>query len=914
MKSSLPSQAKEHNAPVTIGILAHVDAGKTTLAEAMLYRTGALRRIGRVDHGDAFLDTFALERKRGITIFSKQAQLSLGKRQITLMDTPGHVDFSSEAERTLTVLDYAILVISGTDGVQGHVHTLWRLLSHYNIPVFIFINKMDLEGCDKDLLLKELKEQLSGNCIDFAQKDAAFYEDLATGSEQALGQYLDSGSIDIELIRKMIRARSVFPCFFGSALKLTGIDEFLQALDEYLIAPSYPDAFAARVFKIARDDHGERLTYLKVTGGTLKVKTGVQINSFSSQPDYPDEDVPEKINQIRIYDGSGYKTADEVCAGSICAVTGLTRTRCGDALGGESRAFAAVLEPVLTYTIIFPDGCDIHKSVSGIMQLEEEEPQLRLSWKEEKGELNVCVSGQIQIEILKSLIKERFGLDVEFGHGSIIYKETINTAVEGVGHFEPLRHYAEVHLLLEPSRPGSGLILSSDCSEDMLDLNWQRLILTHLAEKKHTGVLTGSELTDVKITLKSGRAHTKHTEGGDFREATYRAVRQGLMQAESVLLEPYYSFRLEVPMEMTGRAMSDIQRMGGEFEPAASSGKMSILIGKASAAMMQSYPQELAAYSHGRGRILMEFAGYKPCHNASEVIEQIGYNAERDTLNPSSSVFCAHGSGFIVPWNEVSKHMHLESVLKKESPSPETVVPRSERTATGRGAYAADKELKEIFERTYGSGSFAKSSHEYVYHGEKKENGSGGSEGKGPDGSYTIRDLKEKYLLVDGYNIIFAWDELKTLANKNIDAARERLIEILCNYQAYKGMTLELIFDAYRVKGERSRNLKYHNLDVIFTAEGESADQYIEKKAAKIGRKYDVTVATSDRLEQLSIFSHGARRMSANELYMEIEGMSQELRSRYLSTSQKNGATLFDNLTKETIEKLEEIRRRNDMT
>ena len=938
MKKTPETTAENTEGNIAVGILAHVDAGKTTLAEGLLFAAGKLRKMGRVDHKDAFLDTYSLEKQRGITIFSKQARLTVGSRNITLLDTPGHVDFSPEMERTLMVLDYAILVISAADGIQGHVLTLWRLLKHYSIPVFIFVNKMDQVGCEKAALLSQLKETFSDSCIDFTQQNDEFYEEAATCSEEALEEYLETGRTGDALIRKAIAARQIFPCFFGSALHLDGVNEFLKALDNYLLVPEYPDAFGARIFKISRDERGERLTYLKITGGSLKVKTLLSGPAYNSSEfyEYTSPDPPsgtlsdsgqwhEKVNQIRIYDGSKYELVDEAKAGSICAVTGLSLTHPADGLGIESGRPSMQLVPVLTYRILLPEGCDAHKCAMDLKQLEEEEPRLNMVWKEETGEIHVQVMGEVQLEILKSLIKERYGLDVEFGAGSIIYKETIRGTVEGVGHFEPLRHYAEVHLLLESGERGSGMVFAADCSEDLLDKNWQRLIMTHLMEKRHIGTLTGSELTDMKITLKSGRAHPKHTEGGDFRQATYRAVRQGLMQAESVLLEPYYAFRLEVPSEMTGRAMNDLQRMCGRFDPAQQSQNMTVFTGTAPVSAMREYPVEVASYTRGTGRISCEFSGYDICHNADEVILKTPYDAERDTENPSSSVFCTHGSGYIVPWDKVPEYMHLESVLKKAAPDVSAFKTAPQKAASSKAAYAGEKELKEIFERTYGSGTYARSNRELIYRPEnkRKSNYSYEYDDAYDDGAEDIRKKsghaahektysytppKEKYLFVDGYNIIFAWDELKSLAQASIDAARDRLTEILCNYQAYRGMTLILVFDGYRVKGNPGESYKYHTLDVVFTKEGENADQYIERTVSRIGKKYDVTVATSDNLEQLSIFSHGARRMSAAELYREIESMSAELRSKYLENTPKTNRRLFDELSEETIKKLEAIR------
>ena len=913
--------------PIAVGLLAHVDAGKTTLAEGMLYVCGKLRKMGRVDHQDAFLDTYALEKQRGITIFSKMAQLFLGTQRVTLLDTPGHVDFSPETERTLRVLDYCILVISGADGVQAHVRTLWKLLALYQVPVFVFVNKMDQDGCEKDALMRELKACLSDACTDFSVQDAAFFEAAATGSEEALEQYLQTGRVREDVIRDLIASRQIFPCFFGSALKLTGVAEFLEGLGTWMRPAMYPAAFGARVFKIARDERGERLTYLKITGGSLKVKTALPSAGGTS----------EKINQIRIYDGAGYETTEEAGAGSICALTGPVRTRCGDGLGFETVQADAQMVPVLSYRVILPEESDVHAAVRSFRMLEEEEPQLHVDWREETGELHVRVMGAVQIEILKHLVQERFGLEVFFGAGSIIYKETIRNAVEGVGHFEPLGHYAEVHLLLEALPRGSGLVFARDCSTDRLALNWQRLILTHLREKPHRGVLTGSELTDVKITLKSGRAHLKHTEGGDFRQATYRAVRQGLMQAESVLLEPFHAFRLEVPSEQTGRAMSDLQRMGGSFEPVQTSGEMAVLTGKAPVRRLQDYAMEVISYTRGRGRLSCSFCGYEECRDADEIIAGIGYDPLRDTENPAESVFCSHGSGIIVPWDEVPSRMHLPSVLMKQTEEVPAGGARGTRTSSEKDTYgAADRELKDIFERTYGSGTFSRSyagtactagrrsgnndgKHSAARTADSAGSAAAGQRSGGVRGAAQAPDpvrradpaaqkAKEQYLLVDGYNIIFAWDELHALAEESAEAARGRLMDILCNYQGYRGMTLILVFDAYRVEENPGEAFSYHNIHVVYTKEAETADAYIEKTVHRIGRKYDVTVATSDRLEQVIILGQGAKRMSAAELYREIEEMTLELRQEYLDRFPHSGRYLFDALSPETAALLEEIR------
>jgi len=858
------------NHRLVTGILAHVDAGKTTLAESMLYQCGSIRRLGRVDHGNAHLDTHVLERSRGITIFSKQAEFTLGEKEISLLDTPGHVDFSAEMERTLQVLDYAILVISGADGVQGHVRTLWRLLSRYAIPVFLFVNKMDQTGTDREKLLKELKTKLDERCVDFSTERSKeeLWEELAVCEEELLTQFLEQGSLDTEIIAREIGARHIFPCYFGSALKMEGVEEFLKGFSRYSRCLSYPEEFGGKVYKIGRDEQGNRLTYLKVTGGSLRVKMPLQ-----GQRD--GEVWEEKIDQIRIYSGAGFQTVSEVPAGRICAVTGLSAVRAGDGLGVEEKAGTPVLQPVLTYQILLPKDCNVHEMLTRLRQLEDELPELHIAWKERSGEIHAQVMGKVQIEVLKSLIEERYGVPVEFGTGSIVYKETIAAPVEGVGHYEPLRHYAEVHLLLEPGEPGSGLVFESSCSEDLLDRNWQRLILTHLAEKKHPGVLTGSEITDMKITLAAGKAHLKHTEGGDFRQATYRAVRQGLKGAKCVLLEPYYEFRLEVPGERIGRAMADIQKMSGSFAEPEAEGDMMILTGSAPVSAMQEYQSEVHAYTRGSGRLFCTLKGYEPCHNEEEVIAAINYDAEQDLENPTGSVFCTHGAGFYVPWDEVPAYMHLQSILhqeKRENVSGQAVV----RQSAALGELADPKELEEIFVRTYGP---IRRDRQGV--GRVERVFSPEPEYQPPRKKKPSKPQKE-YLLVDGYNIIFAWKDLKELAKVNLEAARGRLMDILCNLQGYQKCELILVFDAYRVEGKQREILKYHNIHVVYTKEAETADQYIEKVAHELGRTYQVTVATSDALEQVIVLGQGARRMSAGGLWEEVERVNAEIRDSFL--------------------------------
>ena len=900
---------------ITMGILAHVDAGKTTLSEGILYTCKAIRKLGRVDHQDAFLDTNTLERNRGITIFSKQAECTLGEFGITLLDTPGHVDFSAEMERTLQVLDYGILVISGADGVQGHTETLWRLLSRYQIPVFLFINKMDQPGTDRETLLVELKEKLDTNCVDFSadQTSEDWKEQVAVCDEQVMEAYLEGEEISRVQIQKMVRERKLFPCYFGSALKLTGVKGFLEDLKLRIRESSYPESFGAKIYKITRDSQGERLSHMKITGGALKVKSVLS----NGKPGESGEGIwQEKVNQIRIYSGEKYTMVSEVKAGTVCAVTGLTATYPGQGLGSEQASDMPVLEPVLSYRIGLPEEVNVHQALLQLRQLEEEEPLLHIVWNGTLGEIYAQVMGEVQIEILKSLIKERFGMTVTFDEGNIVYKETILEPVEGIGHFEPLRHYAEVHLLLEPGETGSGLTFATDCSEDVLDRNWQRLILTHLEEREHKGVLLGAPITDMKITLLTGRAHIKHTEGGDFRQATYRAVRQGLRKAKSQLLEPYYEFRLEVPSEQVGRSMTDIQKMFGEFDPPKTEGEMTVLTGSAPVVTMRDYQKEVISYTSGRGRLSCTLKGYYPCHNQEEVVEAVGYDPEADLENPTGSVFCAHGAGFVVNWDQVEEYMHVESGWN----APAGQETKSEKPVTAKNwkeenekYLATEKELEEIFERTYGpirklgeeppagrSVKGWKKSRRDPLEGYGKST-SDYKQKKTPDG-------EKEYLLVDGYNIIFAWEDLKELAAVNIDGAREKLMDILCNYQGFKKSTLILVFDAYKVKGNPGSVETYHNIHVVYTKEAETADQYIEKTVHEIGRKYRVTVATSDQLEQVIILGQGGQRMSARELLEDVIEVSHQIRetARQKSSSEKN--YLFDHLDEETAARMERIR------
>lgn len=896
---------------LVVGILAHVDSGKTTLSESMLYTAGKIRKLGRVDHKDAYLDTDAQERERGITIFSKQAIFTYDGMEITLLDTPGHVDFSAEMERTLQVLDYAILVINGMDGVQSHTDTLWKLLKRYEIPTFIFVNKMDMEGTDKDAVFQNIRKKLDGDCVDFSSGDRD--EQIAMADERLLDTYLDSGMVEVEDIIEAILDRKIFPCFWGSALKLSGVQELLDAMNTYMVMPAYNAEFGGRIFKISRDAKGERLTYMKVTGGSLKCREQI-------------EGTEGKVNQIRIYSGARYETVEEASAGTVCAVTGLGETSAGQGVGCEQENVFAGLEPVLSYKVSYPEDKDAVVVLRDIRQLEEEEPELHVEFAQETGEIFVKVMGQVQLQVLTQIIKDRFGYLISFGMGRIIYKETLAEPVMGVGHFEPLRHYAEVHLLMEPLEPGSGMQFDTICSEDVLDKNWQRLILTHLEEKEYRGVLTGAPITDMKITVTAGRAHQKHTEGGDFRQATYRAVRQGLMMGECRLLEPVYAFRLEIPTEMTGRAMNDITRMHGRFAQPEIEGEMSILTGTAPVATMQEYQQDVTAYTRGQGKLSCTLQGYEPCHNEDEVLAASTYDPELDMANPASSVFCAHGAGYIVDWYDVYDMMHvkedlgfalagMEDVLRNITSEPteadEDNRKRMARERQDAGAPVYDeKELEDIFVRTYGSNSRENAAYNkagfnrhnksvseadwYVKkaaeHGKSKTVGaqtpSVGSKtadtGIARPGAYRKQKGEKEYLLVDGYNVIFAWDDLKALAAVNIDSARDKLIDVMSNYQGYVGCELILVFDAYKVKQNPGSITKHGNIHVVYTKEAETADMYIEKTTHELGRKYKVTVASSDGLEQLIIMGQGALRMSSRGLREEVERVNQILRNDYL--------------------------------
>ena len=846
---------------IVLGILAHVDSGKTTLSEAMLYRAGVTRRLGRVDHKDAFLDTDALEKARGITIFSKQALLTAGDTDITLLDTPGHVDFSTETERTLQVLDYAVLVVSGTDGVQSHTETLWRLLRRYHVPTFVFVNKMDLPGMERQELLAQLNRRLGEGFVDFGAEQADRDEALALCDENLMDRMLDAGQLqDADLIPAIAR-RHVFPCWFGAALKLEGVDALLDGLDRYTRPAPALEAFGAKVFKVSQDEQGARLTWLRVTGGELKVKA-----QLTGEAD--GEPWAEKANQLRLYSGAKYTLTEAIGPGQVCAVTGLTKARPGEGLGAERDSDLPVLEPVLSYRVLLPEGADVHAALGKLHRLEEEEPQLHVVWNETMGEIHVQLMGEIQLEVLRSLLAERFGLEVEFGPGGILYKETITEPMEGVGHYEPLRHYAEVHLKLEPLPRGSGMQFAADCREEVLDKNWQRLVLTHLEEKQHLGVLTGSPLTDVKITLIAGRAHLKHTEGGDFRQATYRAVRQGLMLAKSQLLEPWYAFRLEVPAENIGRAMSDIQRMEGTFDPPESGEETAVLTGFAPVSTMRSYPMEVVSYTRGRGHLSLTLDGYRPCHNAQEVIAAIGYEPEHDLDNPADSVFCAHGAGFVVPWDQVRSHMHVDSGWGKSTrPEQEAAVPQR-RAMAYRATLEEDAELLKIFERTYGP--IKRDPLAAFRPVQKRER---------PDFAAEQWELAPEYLLVDGYNIIFAWDELNALSKESLDAARHKLMDILCNYQGFQKCVLILVFDAYRVPGSPGSIEQYHNIHVVYTKEAETADMFIERVTHEIGRNRRVRVATSDGMEQIIILGHGALRVSARMFHEEVQNVEKQIRA-----------------------------------
>ena len=829
---------------IVLGILAHVDAGKTTLSEAMLYLSGKLKKLGRVDHRDSFLDNNSLERARGITIFSKQAVMPLGEMTVTLLDTPGHVDFSAEAERSLQVLDYAVLVISGTDGVQAHTETLWKLLERYNVPVLIFVTKMDLPGCDRQEIMDGLRTRLSERCVDFSAEGDALFESAAMCSEEAMDEYIETGSIGAERLRDMLRRREIFPCCFGSGLRTEGVAEFLDMLELYARPGDYGEDFSARVYKIARDAQGNRMTFMKVTGGALRVRS---LMKYANRDGNAFE---EKISQLRIYSGAKYDTAETVLPGQICAALGLTGTYPGQGLGAAGDFAEPLLEPVMSYRVILPPQSDPAVLLPKLMQLDQEDPQLHIVWNERTREISVQLMGRVQAEIFRSLVKERFDTDITLDTGRIMYRETIKDTVEGVGHFEPLRHYAEVHLLLEPLPRGSGIELSSSCPEDELDRSWQRLILTHLAEKQHIGVLTGSPVTDIRFTLAAGRAHIKHTEGGDFRQATYRAVRQGLMQAESVLLEPWYSFVLEVPAEQIGRAISDVRAMNGEIDSPEDAGGMMRLEGAAPVAGMNEYMQELLAYTHGRGRLSLTPGGYRPCRDQQKIVDAIGYEPERDTDNPADSVFCSHGAGVNIPWDQVKDYMHLESCLKP--PVEETAPIAAPRY---RSLSIDDRELEAIMEREFGKIKRPQYSARQV----------------NAAASEPAFEKKPEFIIVDGYNLIFAWDELKKLAADRLDLARGRLMDMLSNYCGFTKAKLVLVFDGFRTPGNPGSREDYHNINVAFTKDGETGDAYIERLADEIGKNYSVRVVTSDNLIRLSALRSGVLRCSSGEFKNEVE-------------------------------------------
>ncbi|HHT41853.1 MAG TPA: GTP-binding protein [Firmicutes bacterium] len=864
---------------VVVGILAHVDAGKTTLSESMLYLSGKIQRLGRVDKKDAYLDTHDLERARGITIFSKQAIFEFDGTEFTLLDTPGHVDFSTEMERTLQVLDCAILVISGADGVQGHTATIWRLLSLYKVPVFLFVNKMDQPQADRQALLADLRSDLDHRCTDFGSPD--FLEQVALCDEGLMDEYLEEDTISHQTIQRAIAKRQVFPVYFGSALRVEGVEEFLEGLAQFVQPSAYPQRFGARVFKVSRDEQGSRLTHLKITGGTLRVRDAVSNGEWE-----------EKVNQIRLYSGEKYEVVQEIGAGAVCAVVGLSRTKPGEGLGVDMGARPPVLEPVLSYRIILPAGCDARTMLAKLSELEEEDPELRIVWDEQLQEIQAQLMGDVQTEVLQSLIEQRFDVQVQFDEGRILYKETIANVVEGVGHFEPLRHYAEVHLLLEPGERGSGLEFALDCSEDLLAKNWQRLILTHLQEKTHVGVLTGSPITDLKITVAAGRAHKSHTEGGDFREATYRAVRQGLKEAQSVLLEPYYSFRLEIPEKQVGRAMSDIEKMQGVWEIASSQGQMAVLVGSAPVVNMRNYHKEVAAYTRGLGRLSLSLEGYRPCHNAQEVIASFNYDSERDVENPTGSIFCAGGTGFYVPWDEVKRYMHVEPVLPPEKP----VAPP--RAAVRAARDIADDEDLRYWDTTANRGRKVKW---------KRRTGVKQQE---QTSLVSLPEPREEYLLVDGYNVIHAWPELQDLAQGNMDAARMRLLDALSSYQGIKKNRIIVVFDAYRVQNRAmEESHDYHNIHVVFTKEAQTADEYIEKFAHDHKKKYDIVVATSDALQQVIIRSAGCALLSARELREEIEAAKEQVMRTYLRLQRIRRSSLQDSLATDIKKRLEDLRR-----
>lgn len=873
---------------LVVGILAHVDAGKTTLSESMLYLSGVIKEIGRVDNQNAFLDTYALEKERGITIFSKQAVMPFDELEVMLVDTPGHVDFSAEMERTLQILDYAILVIAAGDGIQGHTLTLWKLLESYKVPVFIFINKTDQSGFDGHLVMSEIKKKLSDTCISFeTQASTAFFESVALSSEVLMNAYLENDVIERELIKEAIKARKIFPCFFGSALKMVGIKSFLEGLVKFTLVPSYPDTFSAQVFKITRDNQGNRLTHLKVTGGTLKVKDVIVSENWE-----------EKINQIRVYSGKKYDVFTEVTAGTICAVTGLQSSKVGDGFGSDIETYQPYLKPVLSYQLILPSDINPRMILPKLSLLEEEEPALRFFWHEALQEIQVQMMGAVQIEVIQKIIKERFDVDVSFGEGTILYKETIESTVEGVGHFEPLRHYAEVHLLIEPLGRNQGLIFESNCSEEVLAKNWQRLVLSHLKEKAHKGVLTGSEITDLRITLVTGRGHIKHTEGGDFREATFRALRQGLKEAVSILLEPYYHFELVVPEQLVGKAMMDIEKMHGTFEIKESADGTATLEGHAPVATMRNYHQEVRAYTKGHGLFFASFSGYDRCHNSEEVIQQRAYDSERDVENPTGSIFCAQGAGYHVAWDKVKEQMHVPAYLKEAA---KTATQNEERLSSAPGNSISLEEIDQILSKTY----YANQGKKTIWKKPKKVSQSYAD--VHPVFHQSNRGL-EPYLLVDGYNIIFAWPELKDLASENLESARSKLLDILSNYQGHVQQKIMVVFDAYRIKNRKEEMTTYHNIQVVFTGEAQTADHYIEKFAHQNQGDYRITVATSDGLQQMIIRGSGCELLSARELKNEIDLQNENFRKRDGLLSEKGSKQIEDILSPEDRQKIDDFK------
>ena len=854
---------------ITLGILAHVDSGKTTLSESVLFLTGQIRKAGRVDHGNAFLDNYELERARGITIFSKQAVLEYKDLEITLLDTPGHVDFSAEMERTLQVLDYAVLVISGSEGVQGHTETLWKLLERYNVPVFIFVNKMDMPGTNKEFSISNIKNRLTDSIVDFSGSQID-YENVAMCDEDVLERYMEDGEISDEIISELIFERKLFPVYFGTALRMKGVEELLKGINQYTFEPLFQEKFGAKVFKIGKDNDNNRLTYMKVTGGSINVREVV--NGVTNGKEWS-----EKINDIRIYSGGKFKSVQMASTGTVCAVAGLTKTYSGQGLGEEEQSEEPRLLPVLAYSLILPKDVNVNQMFLQLQELEEEDPTLKLTWNNETKEITANVMGPIQIQVLKQIIKERFNVNVDFGAGKILYKETIMDSVEGVGHFEPLRHYAEVHLLMEPGEPGSGLTFETNVNESVLSRNWQRLIMTHLAEKEHRGVLTGAPVTDIHFILVAGKAHLKHTEGGDFRQATYRAVRQGLKKAQSVLLEPYYNFVLKVPSENTGRAMTDVSRMQGNINSPETEGELSILTGYAPVSEMRDYVNVVNEYSHGKGSLDLKFKGYAPCHNQDEIVSLYDYDSEADLNNPTGSVFCANGTGFTVPWDEVEKYMHVKTDTNYNgSYDIDLHMKSGSRKSEHHDSYAGDKELMEIFEKTFGPVKRKAYSETKVraYHPENKKY-------KAKSGNSNLPQC----VLVDGYNIIFAWNELKEIAKENIDGARDKLLDIMSNYQGYKDNTVIVVFDAYNVKRHTETVYKYHNIYVVYTKEAETADMYIAKTTHKMASKYQVTVATSDALEQLIIMGHGALRMSAANFKEEVVQVERKIKEEISQTS-----------------------------